>query len=79
MLYQLDLLVVESGQFESSNLIGVLLAIRNLIPVFTTVEEVVTDIPLNIYVLLLSCIRNSSDHNVTSTALEAMQVGDYYL
>ena len=70
-----DLLAIEEIQNGTSCLLGVLQAIRNLIPVlFALGEEVETALPHTLYAFLLTCVVYEGDHNVVTSTLEVFQV-----
>ena len=70
-----DLLTTDVGTNGTACLIGVLQTLRNILPVLCNhADELSSSLPRNVYSLLLSCLTDTEDHNVVTSALEALQV-----
>jgi huntingtin len=75
LIRMMNLLAIEEIQNGTSCLLGVLQAIRNLIPVlFALGEEVETALPHTLYAFLITCVVYEGDHNVVTSTLEVFQV-----
>ena len=70
-----DLLTTDAGTNRSACLIGVLQTLRNILPgLCNHGDELSSSLPRNVYSFLLSCLTDTEDHNVVTSALEALQV-----
>ena len=70
-----DLLTTDVGTNGTACLIGVLQTLRNILPVLCNhADELSSSLPRNVYSFLLSCLTDTEDHNVVTSALEALQV-----